>query len=99
MWPCSPESQASPGLHQQQRGQQVEGGDAPPLLRSPENPLQHRVQLWGPQHNTDMDLVEEATKMGRGLGHLCYGERLRQLGLCSLEKRRLRGDLTAAAHY
>jgi len=33
---CSPKSQPYPGLHQKKGGQQVEGGDSAPLLRSGE---------------------------------------------------------------
>ena len=59
--------------------------------------------MWSPLYSRDMDLLKciqrMAPKMTQGMEHLSYEDRWKELGLFSLQKRRLWGDLRAAFQY
>ena len=56
-----------------------------------------------PQFQKDIDKLEHVqrrvTRMVEELESMTYGERLRELGMCSLQQRRARGDRIAVFNY
>lgn len=93
MCPCGQEGQRFPGCIEKSVANRLRE-----VVLSPREAT-FRVLCWVLCSPVQEDRKQRATKMMRGLEHLLYEERARNLKLFSLDKRRLRGDLITIYKY
>ena len=59
--------------------------------------VEYCTVAWSPHYKQDKEMLEKIqrrmTKMIDGMGNIEYGQRMKKLGLCTLEERRNRADL------